>query len=163
MLVFYTVSAMLSYMLAVVMIRLSQKIIYTMRRQIFDKLVNLPISYFDTHATGDIISHISYDVDTVNASLSHDLIQVCVSIITVTGSLVMMISISPTLVAVFAVTVPVSIIFTRYKSKKIRPLFRVRSIKLGVLNGFAEEMLSGQRTIKAYGRGGCHPPVSGAQ
>lgn len=152
MLVFYTVSAMLSYMLAVVMIRLSQKIIYTMRRQIFDKLVNLPISYFDTHATGDIISHISYDVDTVNASLSHDLIQVCVSIITVTGSLVMMISISPTLVAVFAVTVPVSIIFTRYKSKKIRPLFRVRSIKLGVLNGFAEEMLSGQRTIKAYGR-----------
>ena len=76
-----TVSAMLSYMLAVVMIRLSQKIIYTMRRQIFDKLVNLPISYFDTHATGDIISYISYDVDTVNASLSHDLIQVCVSII----------------------------------------------------------------------------------
>jgi len=139
-------------MLAVVMIRLSQKIIYTMRRQIFDKLVDLPVSFFDTHATGDIISHMSYDVDTVNASLSHDLIQVCVSIITVTGSLIMMVSISPTLVGIFAITVPASIVFTRYKSKKIRPLFKKRSIKLGILNGFAEEMLSGQRVIKAYGR-----------
>jgi len=152
MLAFYTASAVLSYMLAVVMIRLSQKIIYTMRRQIFDKLVDLPVSFFDTHATGDIISHMSYDVDTVNASLSHDLIQVCVSIITVTGSLIMMVSISPTLVGIFAITVPASIVFTRYKSKKIRPLFKKRSIKLGILNGFAEEMLSGQRVIKAYGR-----------
>jgi len=152
MLAFYTASAVLSYMLAVVMIKLSQKIIYTMRRQIFDKLVDLPVSFFDTHATGDIISHMSYDVDTVNASLSHDLIQVCVSIITVTGSLIMMVSISPTLVGIFAITVPASIVFTRYKSKKIRPLFKKRSIKLGILNGFAEEMLSGQRVIKAYGR-----------
>jgi ATP-binding cassette subfamily B multidrug efflux pump len=152
MLAFYTASVVLSYILAIVMIRLSQKIIYTMRRQIFDKLVDLPVSFFDTHATGDIISHISYDVDTVNASLSHDLIQVCVSVITVTGSLIMMISISPTLVGIFAITVPASIIFTRYKSKRIRPLFKKRSIKLGILNGFAEEMLSGQRVIKAYGR-----------
>ena len=64
----------------------------------------------------------------------------------------MMISISPALILVFAVTVPASIIFTRYKTKRIRPLFRKRSMKLGMLNGYAEEMLSGQRSVKVYGR-----------
>ena len=151
-LIFYAVSSAMSYVLAVVMVKLSQKIIYTMRRQLFNRLTELPVGYFDTHATGDIISHISYDVDTVNASLSHDLLQICTSIITVVGSLIMMISISPALILVFAVTVPVSIIFTRYKTKKIRPLFKKRSMKLGMLNGYAEEMLSGQRSIKVYGR-----------
>ncbi len=149
---FYTVSAAMSYLLAVVMVRLSQKIIYTMRRQLFNRLTELPVSYFDTHATGDIISHISYDVDTVNASLSHDLLQICASTVTVIGSLIMMLSISPALIIVFALTVPVSIIFTRYKTKKIRPLFKKRSVKLGQLNGYAEEMMSGQRSIKVYGR-----------
>ena len=152
MLAFYTASAILSYILAVLMVRLGQKIIYTMRKQIFERLTVLPVSYFDTHATGDIISHISYDVDTVNASLSHDLLQVCASIITVVGSLIIMIQISPVLIAVFALTLPISIIFTKYKTKKVRPLFRNRSMKFGVLNGYAEEMLTGQRTIKVYGR-----------
>jgi len=152
MLLCYSLSAIFSYILAVVMVHLGQKIIYTMRKQIFDKLTELPVGYFDTHATGDIISHISYDVDTVNASLSHDLLQICASIITVVGSLVMMLSISPALIGVFVITVPVSIIFTKYKTKKIRPLFKMRSMKLGILNGYAEEMLSGQRSIRAYGR-----------
>ncbi len=150
--VFYAVSGVLSYLLSVLMVRLSQKIIYTMRREVFDHLTSLPVGYFDTHATGDIISHISYDIDTVNTSLSHDILQVLASIVTVVGALVMMISISPALVLVFAITIPVSILFTRYKTKRIRPLFKARSRKLGELNGFAEEMLSGQRTIRAYSR-----------
>lgn len=152
MLAIFAASAVLAYILAVVMVTLGQKIIYSMRKQIFNRLLELPVSYFDTHATGDIISHISYDVDTVNASLSHDLLQVCASIITVVGSLIMMARISPPLILVFAVTVPVSVLFTKYKTKKIRPLFRERSMKFGALNGYAEEMLSGQRTIKLYGR-----------
>ena len=149
---FYVVSGVLSYLLSVLMVRLSQKIIYTMRREVFDHLTSLPVGYFDTHATGDIISHISYDIDTVNTSLSHDILHVLASIVTVVGALGMMISISPILVLVFAITIPISIIFTRYKTKRIRPLFKLRSRKLGELNGFAEEMLSGQRTIRAYSR-----------
>ena len=152
MLVFYITSACLSYLLAVTMVKLSQKIIYTMRRELFDHLTELPVGYFDTHATGEIISRISYDIDTVNTSLSHDLLQIGASMITVTGSLIMMASISPVLLLVFAVTVPVSILYTKYRSGKIRPLFRTRSQKLGELNGYAEEMLSGQKTIRAYGR-----------
>ena len=150
--VFYALSALMSYVLAIVMAKISQRISYTMRKEVFAHLTELPVGYFDTHQTGEIVSHISYDIDTVNASLSHDLLQIMASIVTVVGSLVMMVTISPLLLCVFIVTVPISILFTRYKTKKIRPLFRKRSAMLGELNGYAEEMLSGHRTIKAYNR-----------
>ena len=148
----YTVSALLSYILAILMIHLGQRIIYTLRREVFDHLTTLPVGYFDTHQTGDIISHISYDIDTLNASLSHDLLHVCTSMVSVFGALGMMLSISPVMVLIFAITVPASLLFTRYKSRKVRPLFKTRSMKLGALNGYAEEMLSGQKTIRAYSR-----------
>ena len=148
----YFAAAVLSLGLALLLVQLGQKITYTLRREIFNKLMQLPVGYFDTHATGDIISHISYDVDTVNASLSHDLLQICSSVVTVVFSLAMMISISPVIIVIFVVTVPISIAMTRVKSRKVRPLFRLRSAKLGALNGYAEEMMSGQRTIRAYGR-----------
>lgn len=152
MIVCYAASAVTSYLLAVLMINISQKITYTMRRQVFEKLTSLPVNYFDTHAVGDVISRISYDIDTINASLSHDLVQVMTSLYTVIGSLIFMWGISKPLIAVFAITVPASIIFTRYRSKKVRPLFSARSAKLGELNAYAEEMLSGCRTIQAYNR-----------
>ncbi|MBR6727613.1 MAG: ABC transporter ATP-binding protein [Clostridia bacterium] len=149
---FYVLSALMSYVLAIMMVRLGQKIIYTLRREVFEHLTTLPVGYFDTHATGDIISHISYDIDTLNASLSHDLLQICASVVTVCGALGMMISISPILLSVFAITVPASLLFTRFKTRRVRPLFKARSAKLGALNGYAEEMLSGQKTVRAYSR-----------
>ncbi len=152
MLVCYALSGILSYALAVLMVNISQKIVYSMRKELFEKLTTLPVGYFDTHPAGDIISRISYDIDTVNASLSNDLVQIMTSVYTVVGSLIFMWQISKPLIAVFAITVPISILFTRYRSKKVRPLFHKRSAKLGELNGYAEEMLSGGRTICAYGR-----------
>ncbi len=152
MIICYGFSALLSYFLAVIMIHLSQRIIYLMRKQLFEKLNTLPVGYFDTHATGDIISHLSYDVDTINSTLSHDLVQVMTSIYTVIGSLIFMWRISKPMILIFLFTVPVSLLFTKYRSKKVRPLFRARSKKYGELNGYAEEMLSGARSIQAYGR-----------
>ena len=152
MLICYVCSAIFSYVLAVLMIHLSQRIVCTMRKQLFEKLNTLPVNYFDTHAVGDTISRISYDIDTVNSSLSHDLVQVMTSLYTVIGSLIFMWQISKPMILIFAFTVPISILFTRYRSKKVRPLFQERSRKLGELNGYAEEMLSGCRTIYAYGR-----------
>ena len=152
MIICYTSSAIMAYFLAILMIRFSQRIVYRMRKQLFEKLTSLPVNYFDTHATGDIISRISYDVDTVNATLSHDLVQVMTSVYTVIGSLIFMWQISKPMILVFVITVPVSIFFTRYRSKKVRPLFRKRSRMLGELNGYAEEMISGCRTIQGYHR-----------
>ena len=148
----YLVSALLGYLTAALMVLISQKVVYTMRRDVFNHLMTLPVNYIDAHATGNIVSHLSYDIDTINASLSHDVVQVCASAVTVVGSLVMMLIIKPVLLCVFLITVPISLLFTRYKTKKIRPLFKARSARLGELNGFAEEMLSGQKTIRAYAR-----------
>lgn len=148
--VFYIDSSALSYVLSILMVKLSQKIAYRMRKDISDKLLELPVRFFDTHQTGDLVSRISYDIDTVNASLSNDLLQICTSVITVVGSLAMMLAISPELVLVFAVTIPISIILTKYMTGRVRPLFRRRSAKLGELNGFVEEIITGQKTIKAY-------------
>lgn len=152
MLVCYAASAVMSYALSVLMIHISQKIVCRMRKQLFERVTSLPVNYFDTHVTGDIISRISYDIDTVNSSLSHDVVQLMTGLYTVIGSLVFMWRISKPMIAVFAVTIPISLIFTRYRSKKVRPLFSKRSRKLGELNGYAEEMLSGCRTISAYNR-----------
>ena len=150
--VFYILSSILAYLLQVTMINLSRSIVRQMREDIFAKLMRMKVGYFDRTQVGDIISRISYDIDTINATLSTDFVQICTSVITVVGALVMMITISPPLCLIFAVTVPASVLFTAYNAKKVRPLFRARSAKLGELNGYAEEMLSGQRTIRAYGR-----------
>ncbi len=150
MVVFYVISSALSYVLSIIMIRFSQKIVRRMREDLFTKLVDLPVGYFDRHQAGDIISRISYDIDTVNTSLSTDVVQIAASVITIVGSLIMMIIISPVLVLVMLVTIPLSFLYTRYMANKVRPLYRRRSAKLGEMNGFVEEMVSGQKTIKAY-------------
>lgn len=152
MLIFYIVSGVLSYILSLLMIRLSRHVIYEMRKDVFNKLSILPVGFFDRYQTGDIISVISYDIDTVNQSFSNDLLQVLQSIVIVVFSLVMMLSIAPVLVLVFAVTIPLSIVFTKFITTRVRPLFRNRSKKLGELNGFVEEMIGGQKTTKAYGQ-----------
>ena len=152
MVVCYTLAAGLTYLLNVVMIRLSRTISNQMRHDIFEKLTALPVSFFDRYQTGDIISTITYDVDTVNQSLSTDLLQILQSTVTVTVSLVFMLTIAPKLVLIFLITVPATVFFTKWLTGIVRPLFRKRSAKLGALNGFVEEMLSGQKTIRAYGR-----------
>lgn len=152
MIVLYAASALLSFVLSAVMIHISRKVVYTMRRQVFEHLCDLPVDYFDKNQTGDLISRLTYDIDTINASLSNDLLQICAGIITVVGCAIEMIRIAPILMLIFVVTIPCLVAFTIYRVKKVKPLFRRRSAKLGELNGYAEEMLSGQKTIRAYGK-----------
>ena len=152
MVIFYITAAGLTYLLNIVMIRLSRRVSRQMRHDVFERLSALSVSYFDRFQTGDIISTITYDVDTVNQSLSTDLLQILQSIVTVTVSFVMMLTIAPQLVLIFLITIPITILFTRWQTKRVRPLFRRRSARLGQLNGFVEEMLNGQKTIRSYGR-----------
>ncbi len=152
MVIFYIASFIMSYILSILMIHISRKVVFKMREDVFNKLMNLPVWYYDTHQTGDIISKMSYDIDTINASLSNDLIQISASLISVVGSFVMMLSISPVLVLIFTVTIPLSVLVTKFITKRTKPLFKIRSAKLGELNGFVEEMITGQKTLKAYNR-----------
>lgn len=150
MVVFYLISAGMSYLLNTVMLRITKGIGYQLREEVFEKLLSLPVGYFDRHATGEIISRINYDVSNVNESISQDLISICSSVITVIGSLVSMLLIEPRLVLVFVVTVPVSILLTRKITSITKPMFRRRSRKLGELNAMSEELITGQKTLKAY-------------
>ncbi len=152
MLLFYLFSAVFAYVLAALMARLSRNIVYRLRKDVYDHLMQLPVHFFDTCPIGNVLSTLSYDIDTVNTSLSNNLVQVLASIITVGGSFFMLLSISPVLILIFVVTIPTSILFTKYRSKRVRPLYRRRSEKLGELNGYAEEMTGGLKTIKVYGR-----------
>ncbi len=152
MLIFYLISAVMSYILSILMVQISRNTIYKMRNDVFEHLMKLPVSFYDKNAVGDVLSVLSYDIDNINASLSNDVVHIFTSIITVVFSFIMMLTISPRLITVFIITIPISILFTRYRSKKVRPLYRERSKNLGLLNGYVEEMTGGLKTIKAYGR-----------
>ena len=152
---FYVVSSIFSYLLQVLMITISRKVVYQMRKDVFEKLLSLPVGYFDVHQGGDIISRISYDIDTVNMSLSDDVVQLLTTVITVSGAFFMMLVISPSLVLIFAFTMPLSMCITRYLTGKnqaavscqIRHAGRAERICGG--NGFGpentESLLSGRK------------------
>ena len=152
MLACYAGSALLSYLLSLLMIHISRGVVYRMREQAFDRLMRLPVGFYDRNPSGDIISRISYDVDTVNTSLSNDIVQILSTVVTVVGSLGFMVDISPKLLLVFCVTVPLSFYAARRRATVTKPLFRARSRKLGELNSLVEEQLSGLTTLRAYCR-----------
>ena len=136
MIIFYILSSIFSYILSRLMITIGKKIVNKMRQDAFDRLQVLPVSYFDSNTIGDIISKMSYDIDTINTSLSSDLIAICTSVITVVGSFIMMIIKAPILVLVFVITLPISLLFTRFMLKRTHKLFKARSQTLGDLNGY---------------------------
>ncbi len=150
MLAAYAVSNVLSLLVSIGMTRVGRRAARNMRRDVFDKLMKLPVSYFDRNQAGDIISRVSYDIDVISTSLSTDVIHILTSSITVAGSFLMMCLISVPLVLCMLFTIPVSVLFTRHMSKKTRPLYAARSAAYGEMNGYAEEMFTGQKTILAY-------------
>ena len=152
MVIMYTVSAVISYVLAVLMVKISQRIVNKMRNDVYDKLIRLPVSFYDKKQAGELVSTISYDINTVNESLSSDFIQIITSIVTVVYSFVLMLTVSVRLIGVFVVTIPLSIIFTKVITKMVRPLFKRRSATLGEMNGYIEEMIAGHKAVRAYGR-----------
>ncbi len=150
MLAFYLMSSVFSYLLSLLMVHISRRVTLRMRRDLFEHLCDMPVSYIDSHAIGDLLSRIFYDTDTINVSLSSDVVHVLASVVTIISSLAMMLSISAPLVLVFAVTIPLSICITTMITRRTQPLFRLRSRKMGELNDFSEEMISGMKTLKAY-------------
>ena len=150
MLVCYLGSALVGFGISLTMTVVSKQVARRMRQDVFDKLMRLPVGYFDRHQAGDIISRVSYDIDVISTCMATDIVQILSSLVTVVGSLVMMVTISLPLSALTLVTVPVAVLYTVHMRKKTQPRYAKRSKSYGVLNGFVEEMLSGQKTILAY-------------
>ena len=150
MLLCYVSSSLLGFGISLIMTAVSRRMGRQMRQDVFEKLTRLPVGYTDRHQAGDIISRVSYDIDVITTCLATDIVQILTSVITVTGSLVMMMTISLPLSALTLVTVPVTILYTVRMRKKTQPRYARRSRAYGAMNGFVEEMLSGQKTILAY-------------
>lgn len=152
MLIFYISSSVLTLLINFLMMKVGRNIARQMRSDVFYKQMKLPVNYFDRHAAGDIISRVSYDIDVLSTSISTDIVQIMTSVVTVAGSLFMMIYISPLLSLMVLITIPLSVLYTRYMGRKTRPLYARRSAAYGKMNGYVEEMFSGQKTIQAYAR-----------
>lgn len=150
MLLFYVLSSLLTITINIIMMYVSKWIAKGMRGDVFDKLMRMPVGYFDRNQAGDIISRVSYDIDVVSTCLATDVVQILTSLVTVAGSFCMMLYISPVLAAVVVVTIPAAIVYVTKMRKITQPRFAKRSKNYGIMNGFVEEMFSGQKTIMAY-------------
>ena len=150
MLTTYFSSSILTILISILMTRVSRQVAKRMRRDVFEKLMRLPVGYFDKNATGDIISRVSYDIDVVSTCIATDLVSILTSVVTVVGSFLMMLHYSPILALVEVVMIPVATAYTVHMRKITQPIFRRRSASYGAMNGFVEEMFTGQKTILAY-------------
>ena len=150
MLICYVSASLLTIAINVIMMYTSKWIARKMRKDVFDKLMRIPVGYFDRNQAGDIISRVSYDIDVVCTCISTDVVSIMTSVVTVVGSFAMMVYLSPLLSIVVVATIPVSVSYTVYMRKKTQPRYSRRSASYGQMNGFVEEMLTGQKTIQAY-------------
>lgn len=150
MLICYVLSSLITISTNMVMAFVSKRIAGKLREDIFDKLMLLPVGYFDRNQAGDVISRVSYDVDVVGTCLATDVVQILTSLVTVAGSFLMMLYLSPMLAVIVVVAIPVAVIYTSKMRGITQPRFVKRSRNYGIMNGFVEEMFSGQKTILAY-------------
>ena len=150
MLAVYACSSLITILIHMIMVNVSKCAGRKMRQDVFNKLMRLPVGFFDRNQAGDMISRVSYDVDVISTCMATDVVAILTSVVTVVGALIMMVRISPMLSLVTLVTVPASIGFTAHMRKKTQPRFVKRSKAYGAMNGFVEEQLSGQKTIQAY-------------
>lgn len=150
MLLCYVLSSLITIVINIVMVYVSKWIARKMRKDVFEKLMRLPVGYFDQNPAGDIISRVSYDIDVLSTCIATDIVQILTSIVTVIGSFFMMVYISPLLALTVLITIPAAIIYTTKMRNITQPKFVKRSKNYGIMNGFVEEMFSGQKTIMAY-------------
>lgn len=132
--------------------RLSQKIVQRMREDLFKKVVRLPVGYLDSHVHGDIMSRMTNDVENVSNTISQSFAALLSGILTIVGTVAMMFYLCWQMAVLSCSTVIMTIVITKVFSQKMRALFKERQEILGQLNGTAEEMITGYRTVCAYNR-----------
>ncbi len=148
----YLAGVLSTFVQSRVMIRLSQNMVRTMRRDLYDHVMTLPVRFFDTSAHGDVMSRFTNDLDAVSESLNNATVQILSSIITLVGVTVSMLLMSPLLTLLTMILVPLMLFVSSVMMKKSRKYFGEQQRALGELNGFIEETVEGQRVVKIF----CH-------
>lgn len=148
----YALVSLFTWLQNYLIIGVAQKTVLEMRKDLFNKLQTLPIKFFDSIPHGDMMSRLTNDIDLVNNALSTSITQVFSSIITVAGTIVMMLWLSPLLTTASLIIIPLMLLCTKSISKRTRNNFLQQQTKLGELNGFIEENISGQKVVKVFCR-----------
>ena len=146
----YAISLVTQYLQQRLMLTVSQRSLKRMRAELYDKLQTLPISYFDSHASGDIMSRFTNDIDTVGEVLNTTLIQIISGAITIVGTIFLMMYTNPILGGITIVMTPVLTLVSKKIMKSSRGAYSKQQKSLGMLNGFAEETISGQKVVKVF-------------
>ncbi len=150
MLIVYGITALCTLIQSLLSAHLSQRIVKRLREELFDKIVNLPIKYLDTHPHGDIMSRMTNDVENVSLTVSQSLSSLVSGVLTIAGTVFMMVYLCWQLAILSCITVVLTLVVTKFLSAKMRAFFRKRSALLGQLNGTVEEMVTGYKTVVAY-------------
>ncbi|MFC4024440.1 ABC transporter ATP-binding protein [Oceanobacillus longus] len=132
------------------MIGIAQNTVYTLRKDLFKQFHRLPISYFDKRQHGELMSRLTNDIDNVNNTLNQSVIQIFSSILTLVGTIAVMLYLSPILTVVTMSVVPVMFFAMKWITKRTGPLYKLQQRKLGEVNGYVEEIVSGQHVVKTY-------------
>ncbi len=148
--VLYVISAVFSYIQGFVMTGVSMKVTYNLRKEIAAKIQKLPFQYYDMTSNGEVLSHITNDVDAISQSLNQSVTQVITSVTTIIGILIMMLSISWQMTLAALCIVPVSMAFIVIIVKKSQKHFMAQQAFLGHVNGHIEEMYSSHVVVKAF-------------
>ncbi|MDP4090183.1 MAG: ABC transporter ATP-binding protein [Bacillota bacterium] len=146
----YLTDALIIFLQGWLMAGVSQRIVQNLRRTLFAKLQKLPIAFFDTRTHGELMSRLSNDIDNVSSTISQSTTQLMSNTITIMGSLVMMLVLSPLLTLASIITIPMVFGLTRTIAKKTSRLFKEQQAVLGQLNGHIEESISGIHVVKAF-------------
>lgn len=136
----------------VVMLKVSQKLVYTLRKEVFEKMQKLPLGFYDTRSHGDTMSRITNDADNISSTIAQTTTQIISSIITLAGSLFVMIRLNLFLTLVVLLCVPLVIVLTRLIASRSRAHFLAQQRNLGSLNGIIEENILGLKMVKAFGK-----------
>lgn len=148
----YILSAILTFIQQWIMVGVTQKIVFNLRKDISDKLSRVPLSFFDSRSHGDTMSLATNDVDTISSTLQQSLTQLITSVVTLIGIIIMMLTISPLLTLATIITLPLSILGTKMIASRSQKYFKGQQKTLGELNGHVEEMYTGHTIVKAFGR-----------
>ena len=151
-LILYVISAIMRYLQSFIMTGVTNKVTYGLRKDISEKINRMPLGYFDRVQSGEVLSRITNDVETVSGNLNQSIVQVITSVTTLIGVVIMMLTISPIMTLIAFATLPFTLIITKNVVKLSQPHFIGRQKYLGQANGHVEEMFSGHVVVKAFNR-----------
>ncbi|WML55371.1 ABC transporter ATP-binding protein [Neobacillus sp. PS3-12] len=146
----YLFDALLTFLQGWLMAGVSQRIVKTLRSHLFQKLQRLPVAFFDIRTHGELMSRLSNDIDNVSSTVSQSTTQLMSGAITLVGSFIMMLVLSPILTVASLITVPLVFLLTKTIARKTSVLFKNQQVQLGKLNGHIEETISGLQVVKAF-------------